>query len=410
MKFGCIGERLGHSFSKEIHNELSSYEYELREVARDELNDFLAARDFSGINVTLPYKEAVIPSLSYIDEFAKKIGAVNTVVNKSGKLYGYNTDFYGMDILLKHSNNTLKDKNVVILGTGGTSKTAFAVATAREAKSIQFVSRNPSPSAITYDKLYDLRHNIDIIINTTPVGMYPNIFGLPVDITDFTNLSGVVDVVYNPIRTPLVLSAKKKGLMSEGGLYMLVAQAVRASEIFLDTTYDPYLLDSIFNKIIRKKENIVLIGMPASGKSTVGNILSNMTCRKFVDTDSLIAKKVGMEIQDIFAKFGEEYFRQVESDIIREISSDTSCIISTGGGSVLREDNVNALRQNGKIFFIDRPISELIPTDSRPLSKDKESIKKLYNKRYSIYTSVCDKKIDANCSAEEVANKIMEIF
>ena len=410
MKYGCIGEHLKHSFSKEIHNALADYEYELCEVAREELDDFATRRDFLAINVTIPYKELIIPHLYYIDDGAKAIGAVNTVVNRDGRLYGYNTDFYGMESLLRHASIDLSGKKVVILGTGGTSKTAAAVAMAGGAREILRVSRGGREGAITYEELYEHHSNAEIIINTTPSGMFPNIFDTPVDISRFPNLLGVIDAVYNPLRTPLISAAKKRGIPAEGGLYMLVAQAVRASEIFTDTEYTNGTLDDVFGKIRRSKENIVLIGMPASGKSTVGKILAKQTGRPFIDTDKLIVERTGKEITNIFAECGESGFRDIEAEAVREVSAMTSAVIATGGGAILREENVKALRENGRLYFIDRPLEKLIPTISRPLSSDRESIKKRYDERYGIYTDVCDEKIDADCSPREVARRIMENF
>ncbi len=410
MKYGCIGEKLKHSFSKEIHNALSDYEYELCEIARDELCSFAQKKDFRAINVTIPYKELIIPYLYYIDEFAKDIGAVNTVVNRDGLLYGYNTDFYGMQSLLQHAKIDIKNKKVIILGTGGTSKTAVSVARAGGAKSILRVSRAGRENAITYGELYAKHTDAEIIINTTPSGMFPNIFDTPVDISAFPSLAGVIDAVYNPLRTPLISAAKRRGIPAEGGLYMLVAQAVRASEIFLGTEYPAEMTDKVFGKLCTDKENIVLVGMPSSGKSTVGGLIAKACGRTFIDTDELIVKHAGQEITDIFAEVGEAGFRDIESQVIREVSAMTSAVIATGGGAVLREENVAALKENGKIYFIDRPLEKLIPTSSRPLSSDRKSIEKRYEERYGIYTSVCDRKINAACTPAEVAQKIMENF
>ena len=410
MKYGCIGEHLKHSFSKEIHNSLSEYEYEIREIPRDELDAFCGERDFLAINVTIPYKEMVIPHLYYIDDFAKQIGAVNTVVNRDGKLYGYNTDFYGMTMLIRHAGISLEGKKVVILGTGGTSKTAFAVARAGGAKEIFRVSRSGREGAITYEELYEKHTDASVIINTTPAGMFPNIFDKAVDISAFPNLSGVIDAVYNPLRTPLIFEAMKRGIPAEGGLYMLVAQAVRASEIFLDTTYPEDATDNVFDKILHEKENIVLIGMPASGKSTVGAMLAKALSREFIDTDDMIVERAGMPITEIFAKYGEKYFRDLEEECVRAASARASVIIATGGGVPLRENNAKALKQNGKVFFIDRPLECLVPTSSRPLSSDRASIEKRYNERYGIYCKSADVKIDASCDASGVANKIIKEF
>jgi shikimate dehydrogenase len=273
MRYGLLGEVLGHSFSKSIHNTLGDYPYDLIEVKKDELDAFMRAKDFAGLNVTIPYKESVIPYLDHIDEAAKAIGAVNTIVNRDGKLYGYNTDFYGMARLIYHAKISLAGMKVIILGTGGTSKTAMAVAKSLGAREILIVSRSCGEDVITYEELYESHTDADVLINTTPVGMFPNSDNFPVEIGRFSSLVGVIDAVYNPLRTPLIVEAKKRKIKAEGGLYMLVAQAVRASEIFLNTQYDERTVDKLWRRMIREKENIVLIGMPASGKSTVGRIL-----------------------------------------------------------------------------------------------------------------------------------------
>ncbi|MBP3402235.1 MAG: shikimate dehydrogenase [Clostridia bacterium] len=410
MKYGLIGEKLGHSFSRTIHEMLSDNLYELREIPKDELDGFMKSKSFSGINVTIPYKESVIPYLDEIDEGAREIGAVNAIVNRCGKLIGYNTDFYGMQKLFLHAGIDAKGKRAAILGSGGTSRTAMAVLRSLGADEILRVSRSGKDGNITYDELYSRHSDIEIIVNTTPMGMFPNIDGAAVDVSKFENLSGVIDAVYNPIRTQLVLDAMAKGIAAEGGLYMLVAQAVRASEIFLDTNYSEDIIEKIYRKINGEKESIVLIGMPACGKSTVGKILAKKTGRTLVDTDELIVKKVGMEITEIFRQYGEDKFRDIESEVIAEISGNGSLIIATGGGAILRDKNVRSLKKNGRLYFIDRPLDALVPTDSRPLSSDRTAIEKRYEERYGIYSSVCDKKIDADCDAETVAEKILENF
>ena len=406
MKYGCIGEHLKHSFSKEIHNVLADYEYEIKEIAKQDLDTFLVERKFKAINVTIPYKEAVIPHLSFIDEHAELIGAVNTVVNKDGKLFGYNTDFYGMTELIKHAGVTIKGKKVAILGTGGTSKTAFAVTNSMGAKEVIVVSRKKSDKTIDYNDLILLHKDVEVIINTTPCGMYPNNYSMPVDIDEFSKLEGVIDAVYNPLRTQLVSKALKKGIKAEGGLYMLVAQAVKACEIFTDTTLPTAALEKTFKKILQDKENIVLVGMPASGKTTVGSIISTILDKPFIDTDVLVESK-GDKISDIFAKQGEKAFRDLESSAICEAGMQTRMVIATGGGAVIRQSNVDVLKQNGKLYFIDRPLKDLIPTDDRPLSTTREAIEKRYNERYDIYKAVCDYHVKVDGTAEQVAQKII---
>ena len=408
--YGCIGERLKHSFSKEIHNALADYDYRIIEVEREGLGEFATAADFAAINVTIPYKEMIMPYLYSIDGHAESIGAVNTVVNRDGKLYGYNTDFYGMSRLLAHAGVNVSGKKVVILGTGGTSKTAYAVLKAEGAREVVRVSRTGREDAVTYEEMYERHTDAQIVINTTPAGMFPNIFDKAIELDRFPSLVGVIDAVYNPLRTPMILEAKRRGIAAEGGLYMLVAQAVRASEIFIDTKYDERECERVYKRIVSEKENIVLIGMPASGKSTVGKILAKALGRRVIDTDKLIAERAGKDIPTIFREDGEAKFRELEAEVIREVASETGVIIATGGGTVLRSENMDALRENGRIYFIDRPLERLMPTDNRPLSSTKEDIEKRYHERYKIYTEAADVRVWANCFPKAVAEKIMKDF
>ena len=410
MKYGLIGEKLGHSFSKEVHSMLSDYEYEICEIPKDGLDAFMREASFKAINVTIPYKESVIPYLSYISDEAKKIGSVNTIVNRGGKLYGYNTDFFGMVSLINKMRLSIKGKKTVILGTGGTSKTAFAVVESLGAEPIITVSRTKKGGAIDYEELMKDHLDAEIIINTTPVGMYPDNFSSPVDISPFTKLEGVIDAIYNPIRTSLVIDALERGIKAEGGLYMLVAQAVYASEIFLDTKYPTEKLDKIYKKIKRKKENIVLIGMPASGKSTVATLLSKDLSRTVLDTDRMIEKSRQKSISDIFESDGEKAFRDYETYEIANASLQNNTIIATGGGAILRSENVKMLKQNGVLFFIDRPYEKLVPTSDRPLASDLDAIKKRYEERYDVYLKTADARIDADDQPVNVAKKITGVF
>ena len=407
MEYGLIGERLPHSFSKEIHEKIADYNYSLVELKPDELEDFILSKNFKAINVTIPYKQAVIPFLDEISGEAEAIGAVNTIVNRGGVLYGYNTDFGGMRALIERVGIVLKYKKALILGTGGTSRTAQAVCARLGAKEIYRVSRTGREGSITYEEAYSEHSDADVIINTTPCGMYPNIFDCPVELDRFTNLSGLIDAVYNPLRTSLVLAAKERGISAEGGLYMLVAQAVLASQLFTGEDLDTVeLTNSIFDELYDSKRNIVLTGMPGSGKSTVGRLIAEMTGRQFIDTDSIITERHGA-ITGIFAERGEEYFRDIESGVIRELAPSTGLIISTGGGAVLRSGNVEALRRNGDIFFIDRSPEYLIPTADRPLADEKAKITKLYKERIDIYMDTADYIIDGDCEPDDVADSII---
>lgn len=397
MKYGLIGEHLPHSFSCEIHAKIADYEYELYELTPSELDAFMKGRDFCAINVTIPYKQAVIPYLDEIDPVAAEIGAVNTIVNRDGRLFGYNTDFFGMKALADRIGVPLRGKKVLILGTGGTSKTAAAVALSVGAAEVVKVGRS---SDVTYENVYDLHGDAEYIINTTPCGMYPNENGCEkfapsaVDISCFPHLAGVLDAVYNPLRTNIVLDAQKLGVPAEGGLYMLVAQAVKAAEIFTDKAQDSGVIDKIYSEMRSAKENIVLIGMPGCGKSTVGESLAAELSREFIDTDHEIVKYTGKQIPEIFAEGGEGAFREIESEIIgRLTSSKTGAVISTGGGAVLREDNVRRLKRNGRIYFINRSIDAIAPTSDRPLSSNSTDLHRLYEERRSIYHLSCDFEI-----------------
>ena len=388
-KYGCIGKKLTHSFSKEIHKRLADYEYELIELSEEEIKPFFDNKDFASINVTIPYKETVIPYLDFVSDIAKRIGAVNTIVNKNGTLYGYNTDYYGMKALIEKAGLDINGKKVLVLGTGGTSKTARVVAKDLGAFKIFAVSRSKKENCITYDEAINEHKDAEIIINTTPSGMYPDCESIPIDISCFNNLEGVIDAVYNPLRTNLVSDAKKKGIKATGGLYMLVMQAVFAVEKFLDTQIPKEVASEVYNSVLASKENIVLTGMPGSGKSTIGKML-NIDGFKFIDTDTEIEKRCGCTIKELIAQKGEEYFRNLESEVIRDVSSLSSCIISTGGGAILREENVACLKRNGKLFFINADIKRLKATDDRPLSDTYEKLKKLYSERISIYQSTAD--------------------
>ena len=408
MEYGCIGEKLTHSFSKEIHAKLFDYKYELKELARGDLDKFMRERDFKAINVTIPYKQDVIPYLDFISDTAKDIGAVNTIVNRDGKLYGYNTDFSGLSALIKRLGVDIRDRNVYILGSGGTSKTAFAVAKSLGAKSVTRVSRTARDGCITYEQAYS--EDVEFIINTTPCGMYPNIGEAPIDITKFKNLCGVVDAVYNPLDSQLICDAKAVEIPAAGGLYMLVAQAAYAAEKFTDTDVPQKKIDSIFHDMFITKQNIVLIGMPASGKSTVGKRLAETLHRELIDTDSEIVKFAGKTIPEIFGSVGETGFRDIESQVIAEISKRQNIIIATGGGAVLRRCNVELLKQNGRVYFLDRPLEKLITTDDRPLSSNRADLEKRYRERHGIYCDSADVKIDGAPDVETVADRIKDDF
>ena len=388
-KYGLVGKKLTHSFSKEIHNKLTDYDYQLIELNEDEVKTFFENKEFSAVNVTMPYKQTVIPYLDFLSEKAQKIGAVNTVVNKNGKLYGYNTDYYGMKALIEKIGIDFKGKKVLILGTGGTSKTARILAEDLSSREILIVSRKKSENHITYQEAETRHTDADIIINTTPAGMYPNCDDTPIDISKFTTLEGVVDAVYNPLRTNLILDAKARGIKAEGGLYMLVMQAVFAVEKFLDTKISKNTADKVFKNVLASKENIVLTGMPSSGKTTVGKLL-NLDRFTFFDTDKEVEKRCGCSIKDLINQKGEKYFRDLETEVIKDLSKESGRIIATGGGAVLRSENVTALKRNGKIFFINADINRLKTTSDRPLSNTIDKLKQLFDSRIDIYNSTAD--------------------
>ncbi len=410
MEYGCIGEKLGHSFSKEIHNALADYDYRLQELKREELPEFFHKKEFKAINVTIPYKQDVIPYLYWISDEAKAINAVNTIVNKDGKLYGYNTDFYGLKALIERENVSLKGKKVAVLGSGGTSNTAFAVAKSMEAIEVLKVSRNKKDGYITYDELYEKYNDCEIIINTTPCGMYPKIGVSAVDLNKLPKVEAVFDAVYNPLKSKLVLDAKAKNITAVGGLYMLVSQAAYAVEKFIDSPVDNEKVEEIFKNLYKEKMNIALIGMPASGKTSVGKVLPQKLNKTFIDSDEEIVKTENKTIPEIFKDSGEDYFRNVEKNVIKELSMLNSQIISTGGGAILNLENIENLKGNSRIYFLDRPLEMLITTSDRPLSSNRTDLEKRYNERHELYKSSADVIVDGGKTVEEVAKMIEEDF
>lgn len=416
MEYGLIGERLGHSFSEIIHKEFGAYDYRLHEVSREGLEEFITARDFRGINVTIPYKTDVIPYLDTIDEAAEKIGAVNTVINRDGRLLGYNTDLAGLTALIKRvlarsGRSDLSGLTVLIAGTGGTSLTAIAAARSLKAENVIRMSRTGKDGATTYYRAEKRHSDAGFLINCTPCGMFPDDESIPVRLSRFTSLVGVVDVIYNPLRTRLVRAALKAGIPAEGGLYMLVSQAVSAYEIFTDKVAEEGLTDRIYEKLMHELENIVLIGMPSSGKTTVGKYISKKTGRELIDTDKLIVKNTSKDIKTIFSESGEPAFRQLEAETIRQISCGSSGkIIATGGGAVLNILNIERLKRNGRVYWLDRPLAALMPTSDRPVTSDRESLIRTYHYRYPKYRAYCDVRVSARKNVPTTAEKIISDF
>lgn len=406
MKYGLLGEKLGHSYSKEIHALLADYEYELCEVNKEELDALMRKKEFCAVNVTIPYKQTVIPYLDGISERAKSIGAVNAIVNRGGKLYGDNTDFAGMRALAIRTGADMNGKKVLIFGTGGTSKTAGAVAQSLGAREVYFVSRSKKDGAITYGEAAEKHADAQILINTTPVGMFPNIQGTPADISVFPELEAVLDAIFNPLRTELVLDAQARGIKADGGLYMLVAQAVYASALFLGKDADDKKTEDVYRRILNEKRNVFLIGMPSSGKSSVGKKLAELTGKEFADTDTMLTDRFGRTISDFISENGEKPFRDEESAVIGQAAEKRGYIIATGGGAVLREENVRAMKKNGTVVFLDRDPALLTATKDRPLSSTREALEKLYEERYPIYKKAADMTVPSDRSVGEVAEDV----
>ena len=414
MEYGLIGEKLGHSFSKIIHEKLADYTYELCPLAKDELDAFMTAKQFKAINVTIPYKQDVIPYCDVLDDSAKRIGVVNTIVNRDGKLFGYNTDFAGFLYNLNAHGITLKDKKVMICGSGGTCKTVTAVAEYMGAKEILVVSRSKKENAVTYEEC--IRHkDVDVVVNASPKGMYPDNGESPLDLSNFPNCKAVVDVIYNPLKTRLLQQAEQLGMKAVNGLEMLVAQAKFAVEHFLSTEIENDKIDQITLELLKQLTNIVLIGMPSSGKTLTGKALCKYIDKTVVDTDAVIVERSGMSIKEMFARHGEAYFRQWEHDVIEEFSKQNGLIIATGGGAIKNEENIQNLKQNGVVMFIDRDLEHLLVTDDRPLSKDTHAVAKLYEERYPLYTKYGDLRVPNNYPMEisqqeldELMNTILE--
>lgn len=406
MTCGLIGRRLGHSYSPQIHRALADYDYKLWELEPEELETFFRRQDFTGVNVTIPYKQAVIPLLDELSETARAIGAVNTVVRRGGKLYGDNTDFAGMAALIHRIVLSLEGKEVLILGTGGTSKTAVAVARSLGAAEVYRLSRSGRDGALTYEDAARLHADADVLINTTPGGMYPAVEGCPVALDAFPNLSGVVDAVYNPLRTNLVLQARSRGIPAEGGLYMLAAQAAYASALFRGCETSQHDIDLAYQTVRREMENIVLIGMPSSGKSTVGRALAERLGKRFADSDALVTERIGIPIADYFAQRGEAAFREREQEAVADLAATGGQVIATGGGAILRPENVTALRRSGRLVFLDRSPEKLIATADRPLASDREALRRRYEERYDLYCAAADLHIDGDGTVEETAQRI----
>jgi shikimate dehydrogenase len=410
MEYGLIGEKLGHSFSKIIHEKLADYTYDLCPLAKDELHDFMTKKEFKAINVTIPYKRDVIPYLDEIDESAKRIGAVNTVVNVDGKLKGYNTDFTGFLYSVQSHHVDFEGKEILLLGNGGAAQAVKAVARHLKAEKIYIADLVPGSEedhVISYDEIPD-HYDVDIIINATPCGMYPKVDDALIDLTNFTACQAVFDVIYNPLKTRLLKQAEEMGMIAVNGLEMLVAQAKYAVEHFLSKEIDDARIGEILRALTEDLCNIVLIGMPSCGKTLTGTALQKYVDKTFVDTDALIVERAGMEIREIFEQFGEDYFRKLESEVIADVAKGNRQIIATGGGVIKNPLNMLRLKQNGVVVFIDRELSKLLSTHDRPLSSSKEAVAELYKQRYPLYLSYGDLRIENNYEEDELLQEDMD--
>ncbi len=400
---GLIGRRLSHSFSPQIHAQLADYKYDLFELEPDEVGTFLQNGKFDATNVTIPYKKDVMPFLAEISEEAQKIGSVNTITRTEKGLKGDNTDYFGFSYMLQKSGIEVKNKKCLVLGSGGASVTVCAVLRDMGAK-VLVISRTGENN---YDNIAQHK-NADVIVNTTPVGMYPNTGVSPVDLSVFDNLSGVLDLIYNPARTQLLLDAQQRNIPCLNGLAMLTAQAKKACELFLNTQIDDSEIDRITNKIAQDSENIILIGMPGCGKSTAGKALAEMTGRQFADTDAVIEQMAGMPIPDIFAKFGEAHFRKLEHEAVCECAKKSGLVLATGGGVIKTKENYDALHQNGRVIWLQRDIT-LLATDGRPLSQQ-NGVLKLYEERKPLYEQFCDTAVQCDTDATITAKNILTAF
>ena len=402
MSFGLLGKKLSHSYSPYIHAMLGAYDYQLFEMEDEELDDFFENGDFNGLNVTVPYKEKVMKYVK-CDAVSKKIGAVNTIYYKNGELIGTNTDYFGFMYLLSLHEINLAGKKVLILGTGGASKTVFGVAKMCEAEKIFVASRQKSDKYVSYNTL---PLDVDIIINATPVGMYPNNDEQPVDLSQFTNLEAVIDLIYNPYQTKLLQQAEELGIKGVNGLSMLVAQATKAAKYFTGMNYLSYNKTLITN-IKAYTLNLVLIGMPGSGKSFIGEKLAENTQRKFIDIDGEISAMAGKTIADIFREDGEKYFRNLETELLKKYCKESNLVIATGGGTILRKENRDLIRSNSGVIFLERPLNEL-ERKGRPLSVDDKTIQKLYDERKKYYDETKDIAVTNNDKYEVIIDKILD--
>ena len=404
MKCGLLGRKLGHSYSPQIHAMLGSYSYALFEKEPEEIEAFLKCGDWAGINVTVPYKKSVIPYLDELTPTAEKLGAVNVIVRRNGRLIGHNTDFFGFQTMLNASKLDISGKKALVLGSGGASNTVCAVLNDAGAE-VVIISRSGENN---YTNLH-LHKDAALIVNTTPVGMYPNTGIAPVDLEQFPNLQGVLDVVYNPARTKLLLDAEKNtNLVCANGLLMLVAQAKEAAEWFTDASISDDVIEPILHTLENQMQNIILIGMPGCGKTTIGKLLAESTGKAFGDSDEQIVALAGKSIPEIFADDGEAVFRDWETTALAQLAKQSGLVIATGGGCVTRECNYGLLHQNGRIFWLQRDLN-LLPVDGRPLSQANK-LEVLYKIRKPMYEAFADHTVSNRNDPDSTVRQILRIL
>lgn len=407
MRAGLVGGKLGHSFSKPIHEKLADYTYDLIPLTEEEFHEFFRKKEFDAVNVTIPYKEKVMQYCDVIDEKASAIHAVNTIVNRDGKLYATNTDFAGLKQMIQHNGVEICGKVCCILGTGGTSKTAEAVLHDMGAEKIYIAGRNKTAPVISYEDL-EKYQEIQVFVNATSVGMYPNNEECLIDLKKFPNVEAVVDVIYNPLKTRICQQAEAMGLRAVNGLEMLVAQAKYAVEFFLDTEIADSETDRIVAEMKKNMMNLVLIGMPGCGKSTIGKKTAKEIGKKFVDLDKEIEKEAKRTIPEIFEKYGEERFRQIEKEVCARIAKEHGQVISCGGGIIKHPENMENLRQNGIVFHIRRNVNALSVGGDRPLSTSREKLREMERERMPLYQKYSDVEIQNNTIFKLAVQKVKE--
>lgn len=405
MKLGLIGKTLGHSWSWQIHDMLIHEHYQNWELSEDEVIPFLEKKDFTGINVTIPYKEKVMTVLDEISPTAEKIGAVNCIINRDGRLYGYNTDCDGFMELVKTAGMHMEGKHAAVLGSGGAAKAVMAGVSQLGGIPVM-VSRHPHDDMISYQQMYAMQNRFSFLVNATPVGMFPHMDETPADLDVFEHLEGVVDVVANPLRTKLCFQASCKGIPSTGGLGMLVYQAAAADALFTGQKVPQERIDACLGTLLKERRNIVLIGMPTSGKSSVAQMLGKQSGQQVYDMDTLLEQQLGTSIRTCFETHGEAYFRAKETRLARELANKEGVIISCGGGIIKNPENMQVLSQHGVVVWLQR--NSLFPSSDRPLSADEASLKKLYEQRRGLYEMYSDIQVENNGTLEDTAEQILK--